>query len=146
VLGLQFCDLAPAVIGDAILRRYDSGSIRFDCTMSEALQITVGGLLALIAWLIPLRVADARAARSPALFLDLFPVLLAGSLALIATGRPIFTGVVLISLAQSLCAAVPRAARRRSSIGPRTLAGSACASRPHARLEFAVRSCRERAS
>jgi hypothetical protein len=66
--------------------------------MSEAVHIIVGGLLALTAWLIPRRVADARTARSPALLLDLFPVVLAGSLALIATGRPIFTGVVLISL------------------------------------------------
>jgi hypothetical protein len=66
--------------------------------MSEALQIAVGGVLALAAWLIPRRVADTRAARSPALLVDLLPVLLTGSLVLTATGRPIFTGVVLISL------------------------------------------------
>jgi hypothetical protein len=66
--------------------------------MSEALHIAVGCVIALAAWLIPRRVANALTARSPALLLDLLPVLLAGSLLLTATGRPIFTGVVLISL------------------------------------------------
>lgn len=66
--------------------------------MNEALHIAVGGVLALAAWLIPRRVADTRSASSPALLLDLLPVLLAGSLVLTATGRPIFTGVLLISL------------------------------------------------
>lgn len=66
--------------------------------MSEALHIAVGCILALAAWLIPRRVAHARPARSPALLLDLLPVLLAGSLLVTATGRPIFTGVVLIAL------------------------------------------------
>jgi len=66
--------------------------------MSEVLHITVGAVLALGAWLIPRRVADARTARLPAVLLDLFPVLLVESLVLIATGRPIFTGVVLFSL------------------------------------------------
>jgi len=66
--------------------------------MSAALHIGVGGALALAAWLIPRRIADAKTVRSIALFLDLLPVLLAGSLMLTATGRPIFTGVVLISL------------------------------------------------
>lgn len=66
--------------------------------MSLALHMAVGGVLVLAAWLIPRRVADTRAARTPALLLDLFPVLLAASLVLTATGRPIFTGVLLISL------------------------------------------------
>ena len=66
--------------------------------MSEALHIAVGCVLALAAWLIPRHVANTRTARSPALLLDVFPVLLAASLVLTATGRPIFTGVVLISL------------------------------------------------
>jgi hypothetical protein len=66
--------------------------------MSAVLHIGVGGALALAAWLIPRRIAEAKTAGSPALFLDLLPVLLAGSLVLTATGRPIFTGVVLISL------------------------------------------------
>ena len=66
--------------------------------MSAVLHIGVGGALALAAWLIPRRIADAKTVRSIALLLDLLPVLLAGSLMLTATGRPIFTGVVLISL------------------------------------------------
>jgi Sulfatase len=67
--------------------------------MIEALQIALGGMLVLASWLIPRHVADTRAARWPALGLDLLPILLAGSLVLTATGRPIFTGVLLISLA-----------------------------------------------
>ena len=66
--------------------------------MSEVLHFGVGGALALAAWLIPRHIADAKTARSPALLLDLLPVLLAGSLMLTATARPIFTGVVLVSL------------------------------------------------
>jgi hypothetical protein len=66
--------------------------------MSEALHLCVGGLLALAAWIIPRRVANARSASPPALLLDFLPVLLAGSVMLTVTGRPIFTGVVLISL------------------------------------------------
>jgi hypothetical protein len=66
--------------------------------MSEVLHFGVGGALALAAWLIPRHIADAKNARSPALLLDLLPVLLAGSLMLTATARPIFTGVVLVSL------------------------------------------------
>jgi hypothetical protein len=66
--------------------------------MSEALHIAVGVALALAGWLIPRRVADARTVRLAALLVDLLPVLLGGSLLLAATGRPIFTGVVLISL------------------------------------------------
>ena len=66
--------------------------------MNEALHIAVGGVLALAAWLIPRYVANSRPTRSPALLLDLLPVLIAGSLALTATGRPIFTGVLLVSL------------------------------------------------
>lgn len=66
--------------------------------MSQALHIAVGGILALASWLIPRRVAEARRTRTAALVLDLLPVLLTGSLVMTATGRPIFTGVVLISL------------------------------------------------
>src|SRR5438477_3282953 len=75
-----------------------SKSTRRDRTMSEALHILVGCMLALGAWLLPRRVAKARAETAPALLLDCFPVLLAGSFVLTATGRPIFTGALLISL------------------------------------------------
>src|SRR5690349_9761500 len=66
--------------------------------MSQALHIAVGSVLALAAWLIPRRVARAKSAGSLIVLLDLMPVLLAGGLALTATGRPIFTGVLLVSL------------------------------------------------
>jgi hypothetical protein len=66
--------------------------------MSEALHVVVGCVLALAAWLLPRRVAKARTDSTPALLLDFLPVLLAGSFVLTATGRPIFTGVLLISL------------------------------------------------
>src|SRR5260370_18683159 len=66
--------------------------------MSEALHIVVGCVLALGAWLLPRRVAKARTDSAPALLLDFLPVLLAGSFVLTATGRPIFTGALLISL------------------------------------------------
>src|SRR5947208_5999644 len=75
-----------------------SKSTRRDRTISEALHILVGCMLALGAWLLPRRVAKARAESAPALLLDFFPVLLAGSFVLTATGRPIFTGALLISL------------------------------------------------
>src|SRR5260370_6822868 len=66
--------------------------------MSEALHIVVGCVLALGAWLLPRRVAKARTDSRPAILLDILPVLLAGSFVLTATGRPIFTGALLISL------------------------------------------------
>jgi Sulfatase len=66
--------------------------------MIEGLQIALGGMLALAGWLIPRHVATTRGASWPALMLDLLPVTLAGSLVLTATGRPIFTGMLLISL------------------------------------------------
>ncbi len=66
--------------------------------MSAALQIAVGGLLALGTWLLPRYVAKAGVHSTPALLLDFFPILLAGSFVLTATGRPIFTGALLISL------------------------------------------------
>src|SRR5215472_15311061 len=65
--------------------------------MSEALHVAVGGVLALAAWLLPRRVAAARATKLAALLLDVLPVLFAGSVVLAATGRPIFTGFVLLS-------------------------------------------------
>lgn len=66
--------------------------------MSELLQATVGTVLMLAAWLIPRHIAKARMAGLPAVLLDLSPVLLAAGLLLTATGRPIFTGFVLVSL------------------------------------------------
>ncbi|HEY3908661.1 MAG TPA: LTA synthase family protein [Stellaceae bacterium] len=66
--------------------------------MSDVLEIATGAALILAAWLIPRRVAGTRVTGSPAVLLDLFPVLLAAALLLIATARPIFAGLVLVSL------------------------------------------------
>jgi Sulfatase len=66
--------------------------------MSELLQAAVGIVLMLAAWLIPRHIAKARMSGLPAFLLDLSPVLLAAGLLLTATGRPIFTGLALVSL------------------------------------------------
>ncbi|MBV9377817.1 MAG: LTA synthase family protein [Alphaproteobacteria bacterium] len=66
--------------------------------MSGALHIVIGSLLAASAWLLPRHVAKTRSVSTAAVFLDLLPVALAGGLIIGATGRPIFTGVVLLSL------------------------------------------------
>ena len=73
--------------------------------MSEPLQAAAGAILALLAWLIPRRVAKARLRCLPAVLLDLFPVLLAAGLLLVATGRPIFAGLVALSLGAGLALA-----------------------------------------
>jgi Sulfatase len=66
--------------------------------MSGLLQIGLSGALGGAGWLIPRRVAETRATALPALLLDLSPFVLGGGLLLIATGRPVFTGLVLLSL------------------------------------------------
>src|SRR5262245_7775503 len=66
--------------------------------MSYAFHLALGGGLTLAAWLIPRRVADTTTGNPPAILLDLLPVLVAGSLVLTATGRPVFTGTLLASL------------------------------------------------
>jgi Sulfatase len=66
--------------------------------MSELLRAAVGIALMLAAWLIPRHIAKARMAGLPAVLLDLSPLLLAAGLLLTATGRPIFTGLALVSL------------------------------------------------
>ena len=66
--------------------------------MDEALRWSIGGAAALAAWLIPRRVAGARLAAKPAMALDILPVLVAGALLLIGTGRPMFSGIVLLAL------------------------------------------------
>lgn len=66
--------------------------------MDEALHWMVGGAAALAAWLIPRRVAGARFAVLPAVVIDILPVFVAGALLLIASGRPVFSGIVLLAL------------------------------------------------
>ncbi len=64
---------------------------------AEALQLSIAAAAASAAWLLPRRVAGARMAL-PAVLLDFFPVFLAGCLLLIASGRPVFSGFVLLAL------------------------------------------------
>ena len=66
--------------------------------MDEALRWSVGAAAALVAWLIPRRVAGARLTVPSAMVIDILPVLVAGALLLIATGRPMFSGIVLLAL------------------------------------------------
>jgi hypothetical protein len=61
-------------------------------------EIAAGAVLVLAAWLIPRRVAATKAGDPRAVLLDLFPALLAALMLLIATARPLFTGLVLLSL------------------------------------------------
>ncbi len=65
--------------------------------MDDSLRWAVGGAAALAAWLIPRRVAGARLVPA-AVIIDILPVLVAGALLLIASGRPVFSGIVLLAL------------------------------------------------
>jgi Sulfatase len=69
------------------------------------LQVAFGGALALAAWLVPRRVAKPRRGSWPAFLLDLLPVGTAATLLLIATGRPIFSGAVVLALGAGLALA-----------------------------------------
>lgn len=65
---------------------------------AEALRHALAAAAIAAAWLIPRRIAAARMVLLPAVLLDLFPVVLAAALLLLATGRPLFTGVVVLAL------------------------------------------------
>jgi Sulfatase len=80
--------------------------------MDGCLQVAVGSALALAGWLLPRRVAGVRGAGWPALLVDLLPVLLASALLLIATGRPVFSGAVVLALGAGL--ALADAAKRET--------------------------------
>ena len=72
--------------------------------MSALLQLAAGGGLTLAGWLIPRRVAGARTA-GPAVLIDLLPVMLAAAVLLVATGRPICSGLVILVLGAGLALA-----------------------------------------
>jgi hypothetical protein len=65
---------------------------------AEALQFGGGAAAMLLAWFIPRRLAGSPITLAPALLLDLLPVLVAGALLLIISGRPLFSGAVLLAL------------------------------------------------
>jgi hypothetical protein len=69
------------------------------------LQPGLGAALALVAWVLPRRVAAARAASLWALLLDLSPVALGAGLLFALSGRPIFSGLLIFALAAGLALA-----------------------------------------
>ena len=62
------------------------------------LHLAAGTLLVLAAWLMPRRVAGARLAAPSAVLLDLAPIALGAGLLGLATGRPLFAGLVMLAL------------------------------------------------
>jgi hypothetical protein len=62
------------------------------------LHLAAGVLLALVAWLLPRRIAQARRAAPLIVLLDLAPLALGAGLLGLATGRPLFVGLVLLAL------------------------------------------------
>ena len=66
--------------------------------VSSLIQLTLGVALMLAAWLLPRRIARARLRPAPQLLLDAAPWLLGAALLMTATGRPLLTGFVLITL------------------------------------------------
>jgi hypothetical protein len=63
----------------------------------ELLYLTAGTFLALGAWLMPRRIAGARRGALPALLLDVAPFALGAGLLGLASGRPLFTGIVTLA-------------------------------------------------
>jgi len=62
------------------------------------LHLAAGVLLALVAWLLPRRIAKARRAAPLVVLLDLAPLALGAGLLGLATGRPLFVGLILLAL------------------------------------------------
>jgi len=66
--------------------------------MGALLQSAIGAALVLAAWLLPRRIARAPLAIKPQLLLDAVLWLLGAAVLMVATGRPLFTGFVAITL------------------------------------------------
>jgi hypothetical protein len=64
----------------------------------ELLHLAAGAVLALGAWLMPRRVARAGRAALPALLLDMAPLALGAGLLGLASGRPVFAGLITLAL------------------------------------------------
>src|ERR1700676_140772 len=62
------------------------------------LHLAAGVLLALVAWLLPRRIARARRAAPLVMLLDLAPLALGAGLLGLAAGRPLFSGVITLAL------------------------------------------------
>src|SRR6266571_1177054 len=66
------------------------------------LHLAAGGLLVLVAWLLPRHVARARRAALSVMLLDMAPIALGAGLLGFATGRPLFAGLVVLALGAGL--------------------------------------------
>src|SRR6266478_4706329 len=66
------------------------------------LHLAAGALLVLVAWLLPRHVARARWAAPIILLLDMAPIALGAGGLNLATGRPIFAGLVVLALGAGL--------------------------------------------
>jgi hypothetical protein len=73
--------------------------------MTAFFEIGGGVALALVGWLAPRWVAATRSAAWPAVLVDALPAVLAATLLFVATGRPIFSGLVVLALGAGLALA-----------------------------------------
>src|SRR5438876_5043620 len=64
----------------------------------ELLHLAAGAALAIAGWLIPRHIARSRRAAFAALLLDAAPLAFGAGLLALATGRPLFAGVIVLAL------------------------------------------------
>ncbi len=64
----------------------------------ELVHLGAGAALAAAGWLIPRHIAGARRIAIAALLLDALPLALGAGLLALATGRPVFAGVIVLAL------------------------------------------------
>jgi hypothetical protein len=67
-------------------------------SLSWLLHLFGGVALAAAGWLVPRHIARSRRSATAALFLDMAPFTLGAALLILATGRPIFAGLVILAL------------------------------------------------
>src|SRR5829696_1480914 len=105
----------------------------------ELLHVAAGIVLALLAWLVPRRVAQARGMRPAALLLDVAPVALGAGLLVLATGQPLFAGVVVLALGAGLALAdhTMRQALREPAVFSEAAELPQLFTHPHLYLPFA---------
>src|SRR5260370_24755485 len=66
--------------------------------LTELVHLGAGAALAAAGWLIPRHIAGARRIAIAALLLDALPLALGAGLLALATGRPVFAGVIVLAL------------------------------------------------
>lgn len=105
----------------------------------DVLHLAAGGILALSAWLVPRHVAGARPAAPHVLLLDAAPVGLGVGLLALASGRPIFAGVIALALAAGFALAdyTMRQTLREPAVFSESLELPQVFTHPHLYLPFA---------